>query len=66
MPIFKKCGPKTCEKYYNNYEEFENELKKNPDTFEKLKLNRKLISFDEIPINLIDDFINHYENVLNI
>lgn len=67
MPIFKKCGPKTCEKYYNNnYEEFENELKKNPDTFEKFKLNRKLISFDEIPINLINDFINHYENVLNI
>ena len=27
LPIFKKCGPKTCEKYYENQELFLEALK---------------------------------------
>lgn len=54
--IFKKCGPKTCQKYYENREEFEMALKKE-DAFNKYEKNKKLVDFREIPNNLVQAFL---------
>ena len=53
--IFNKCGIKTALKLYNNQELFKEKLK-NKDVYNKYKLNKKLIDFDEIPPDLIDSF----------
>ena len=56
MPVFKKCGPKTCEKYYENNEAFNEALLKEVGAQEKYELNKKLVSFEEIPQDLITSF----------
>jgi len=63
-PIFKKCGPKTCEKYYENEELFLQALKKE-EAQEKYELNKKLVSFLEIPQELITNFIKENSEILN-
>ena len=65
MPVFKKCGPKTCEKYYTNYILLEEAFKNEENSYEKFILNRKLISFDEIPGELVNNFLNEYKEVYN-
>ena len=55
-PVFKKCGPKTCEKYYVDKEAFNEALLKEAGAREKYELNRKLVSFTEIPHDLITNF----------
>jgi 5'-3' exonuclease len=57
MPVFKKCGPKTCEKYYNDRELFGQALLKEPGSSEKYLLNKTLVSFTEIPKDLINGFL---------
>ena len=47
--IFKKCGPKTALKYFQNRELFELQLKKE-NAYEKYKRNEKIISFQYIPL----------------
>ena len=54
-PIFKKCGPKTCEKYYENNDLFLEALKKE-NAYEKYELNKKLVDFREIPGELVAKF----------
>ena len=56
MPVFKKCGPKTCEMYYANKEAFKEALLKEVGAQEKYELNKKLVSFEEIPHTLIESF----------
>ena len=51
--IFKKCGPKTAQKYYDNRELFEAQLKKE-NAYEQYEKNRKLIDFNEIPKEFTD------------
>jgi len=63
LPIFKKCGPKTCEKYYLNKELFLNTLLKEEGAREKYQLNKKLIDFNEIPENLVKEFLEEYKNI---
>ena len=63
LPIFKKCGPKTCEKYYLNNELFLNALQKEEGAREKYQLNKKLIDFNEIPENLVKGFLEEYKNI---
>ena len=55
-PIFKKCGPKTCEKYYENNELFLEALKKE-NAYEKYELNKKLVDFRELPDELVAKFL---------
>ena len=55
--IFKKCGPKTALKYYNNQELFKEKLKESPDSEKQLELNKKLVDFDLIPEELIKEFM---------
>jgi len=63
-PVFKKCGPKTCEKYYANNELFNDALLKEVGAQEKYELNKKLVSFEEIPRDLITSFKAENHEVL--
>jgi len=63
-PVFKKCGPKTCEKYYENNEVFNDALLKEVGAQEKYELNKKLVSFEEIPRDLIESFKAENHEVL--
>ena len=64
MPIFKKCGPKTCEKYYNDRESFSKALEKESGTSERYELNKKLVDFNEIPAILVNGFLEEYKSIL--
>jgi 5'-3' exonuclease len=61
--VFKKCGPKTALKCYNEPEYFNNKLKKE-NAYEKYELNRLLVDFNCIPVNLQEEFIEKYGSVL--
>jgi 5'-3' exonuclease len=63
-PVFKKCGPKTCEKYYANKDAFNEALLKEAGAREKYELNSKLVSFTEIPQDLITNFKTANHDVL--
>jgi 5'-3' exonuclease len=63
MPIFKKCGPKTCEKYYENNELFLEALKKE-NAYEKYELNKKLVDFRELPLELVNKFSKENSELL--
>jgi len=56
--VLQKCGPKTALKCYENPEYFEERLKKE-NAYELYNLNKKLVDFNEIPTNLVDEFINN-------
>ena len=64
--IFKKCGPKTAEKYYENPELFEKQLKKE-NAYDNFERNKKLIDFNEIPEKLVHelrrDQLNHLDTL---
>lgn len=62
-PVFKKCGPKTCEKYYENNEEFLKALKTEDGAQIKYELNKKIIDFNEIPELLVNGFLEEYKNL---
>ena len=55
-PLFKKCGPKTAIKYFNDQEAFHKQLKIE-DAYEKYEKNKKLVDFNEIPENLALEFM---------
>lgn len=63
-PVFKKCGPKTCEKYYENKDLFLQALNKENGAKEKYELNKKIISFDEIPQNFVDKFLQDNKEIV--
>jgi 5'-3' exonuclease len=63
LPIFKKCGPKTCEKYYENKELFLEALAKDKEVQEKYELNKKLVDFNEIPGELANKFLEEYKEI---
>jgi 5'-3' exonuclease len=63
-PVFKKCGPKTCEKYYENKDLFLEALNKENGAKEKYELNKKIISFDEIPENFVDKFLQDNKKIV--
>ena len=64
LPIFKKCGPKTCEKYYTNKELFLEALAKDKEAQDKYELNKKLVDFNEIPETLLNGFLEEYKSIL--
>ena len=59
--VFKKCGPKTACKYYENKELFNEKLINEVDAMDRYLLNKKIIDFNEIPEDLVNNFMNHYE-----
>jgi hypothetical protein len=62
-PIFKKCGPKTCDAYYENNELFLEALKKE-NAYEKYELNKKLVDFRELPGELVQRFLGENADML--
>ena len=55
--VFKKCGPKTALKYYENKQLFEQQLKKE-NAYERYRQNKKLVDFNEIPEDLVSAFLD--------
>lgn len=53
--VFKKCGIKTAEKYYNNPELFEKKLIEKGAT-KQYELNKQLIDFRNIPVKYVTEF----------
>lgn len=66
LPIFKtiKCGPKTAEKFYEDRVMFDEALKKDNDSYERYNLNKKLVAFSEIPIELKSGFLEANKAIL--
>ena len=57
--VFPKCGPKTALKYYNDEQLFQARLKSSPDFQKKYELNSTLIDFNNIPQDLVIEFMNN-------
>jgi len=55
--VLNKCGPKTALKCYNDKTYFEDRMNKE-NAYERFELNRKIIDFNYIPDNLIEEFLN--------
>ncbi len=62
--VFKKCGPKTACKYFDNKELFQKKLQETEGALERFNLNKKIIDFNEIPEDLVVNFKAAY-NILN-
>lgn len=60
--VLKKCGPKTALKCFENPEYFEERLKKE-NAYETYERNKTLVDFNNIPENLVNDFID--KNIKN-
>jgi 5'-3' exonuclease len=56
--VFPKCGPKTAQKCIEDPEFFKKKMADNPDYYKQYELNKKLVNFDNIPENLIEEFMN--------
>jgi len=55
-PIFKKCGMKTAQKYFEDQESFYNALETSEHAEELYALNRTLVNFEYIPYDLVENF----------
>jgi 5'-3' exonuclease len=55
--IFPKCGPKTAQKCIDDPEFFKKKMNENEDYYKQYELNKKLINFDNIPLELYNEFI---------
>ena len=58
--VFKKCGPKTACKYFDDRELFKKKLETTEGSKEKYELNRKIIDFNYIPLELVQGFKGKY------
>ena len=54
--VFKKCGPKTAMKYFNDRELFEKKLDKEDGARYRYELNQTLVDFNNIPEYLVEGF----------
>jgi 5'-3' exonuclease len=62
--VLNKCGPKTALKCFKDRTYFDERMKKE-NAYEKFELNQKIIDFNFIPQNIIDEFVNadgYYSN----
>jgi 5'-3' exonuclease len=55
--VFPKCGPKTAIKYFDNRELFEKKLQETDLYKKRYELNSKIIDFNNIPQELVDEFM---------
>ena len=56
--VFPKCGPKTALKCIENPEFFQQKLNENPKYKAQYELNKKLVNFNCIPENLVEEFMS--------
>lgn len=55
--VFPKCGPKTAQKCIEDPEFFKNKMANNSDYYKQYELNKKLVDFNNIPQELVDEFL---------
>ena len=55
--VFPKCGPKTALKYFENKDLFEKRLQESETFQQQYELNRKIIDFNYIPEDLVNEFM---------
>ena len=55
--VFPKCGPKTAQKCIEDPEFFKKKMGDNPEYYAQYELNKKLVDFNNIPQELIDEFM---------
>ena len=55
--VFPKCGLKTAQKCIHDEEFFKKKMANNPAYYAQFELNEKLISFDKIPLNYVEEFL---------
>jgi 5'-3' exonuclease len=58
--VFPKCGIKTALKCVEDPEFFKKKMGDNVTYYEQYLLNDTLVSFDKIPVELVDEFINEF------
>ena len=56
--VFPKCGPKTAQKCIEDPEFFKKKMNDNPEYYKQYELNKKLVDFNNIPENLVDEFMS--------
>jgi len=55
--VFPKCGLKTAQKCIEDEEFFKKKMANNQLYYANYELNEKLVSFDKIPLELVDEFM---------
>ena len=55
--VFPKCGLKTAQKCIEDEDFFKKKMGNNKEYYDRYELNKKLVSFDEIPNELVDEFM---------
>jgi len=55
--VFPKCGPKTALKFFNNKELLTKKLNESALYFQQYELNTKIIDFNYIPTELVEEFV---------
>ncbi len=68
LNIFKniRVGPKTAAKYFDDHDKFKELCMKDDEgTYERYMMNKKLISFDEIPLEHVANFTKLYGHIWN-
>jgi 5'-3' exonuclease len=60
--VFPKCGPKTAQKCVDDPEFFKKKMANNPDYYKQYDLNKKIVDFDNIPQELVDEFLQTIES----
>lgn len=55
--VFPKCGPKTAQKCVEDDAFFQKKMAENPAYYAQYEMNEKLVSFDKIPEQLINEFM---------
>ena len=63
--VFPKCGPKTALKYYDNKAEFQKRLMSDDAFISQYNTNKKIVDFDEIPVELKNELFANCEYVIN-
>jgi 5'-3' exonuclease len=60
--VFPKCGLKTAQKCIEDPEFFKKKMAGNPDYYAQYELNKKLVDFNEIPDQLVTEFMDTLKN----
>ena len=55
--VFPKCGPKTALKYFDNKELLDKKLEEMEIYRNNYELNNKIIDFNNIPDDLVEEFM---------
>ena len=63
--VFPKCGPKTALKYYENKAEFQKKLESSDIFISQYNINKKIVDFNEIPMDLSYEFFSTHKDVIN-